>query len=270
MMMINVMRAFVLSFLLSGRSASRLRKTPIEIARRDSVQKAGQRIYYDPKTPSWHFWWYSYPNWEPNSFKVFQRFISPETVVLDIGSWIGVTALWEGYVAKKVIALEPIPKAFGELKANLQMNPELSGRVEIMNRAMGAEDGHKEMTNGGNSMDRIASLIDVPIISISTLRKIHPELESIGFVKIDTEGYERVIVPALGNFFKQKRPVALISLHENIIGHAEVQSTVDNLANIFPFLYEIDMVTPFNCSRTNYTYGDHNGADVVGTWAPLH
>eukprot|EP00746_Dinoflagellata_sp_MGD_P116592 gnl/MRDRNA2_/MRDRNA2_52421_c0_seq1.p1 gnl/MRDRNA2_/MRDRNA2_52421_c0~~gnl/MRDRNA2_/MRDRNA2_52421_c0_seq1.p1 ORF type:complete len:269 (+),score=42.22 gnl/MRDRNA2_/MRDRNA2_52421_c0_seq1:49-855(+) len=268
-MMIKVL-APLFHFLSLCGSTSRLRQTPIDISRRASVQKAGQRIYYDPEAATSWFWWHDYPEWEPNSFKVFQRFISPETVVLDIGSWIGLTALWEGYVAKKVIALEPIPKAFMELKMNLQMNPELAGRVEIINQAMGAEDGHKEMTNHGNSIDRIASLIDVPIISINTLREKHPELESIGFVKIDTEGYERVIVPALEKFFKQKRPIAFISLHENIIGHAEVQSTVDNLANIFPFLYEIDMVTPFNCNRTHYTYGDHRGADIIGTWAPLH
>lgn len=270
--MAGLLQTLVIALLLADKAAA---LKSVKVQRRSSagpasVEKAGHKIYYDPQTSNANFWRSTYTNWEGNTFKVFQRFIGPETVVLDIGSWIGVTALWEGQIAKSVVALEPTPKAFAELKANLAMNPELAGRVKIINKAMGSDDGRKEMTNRGDSMDRLTSFIEVPVISVNTLVAAHPELQNVGFVKIDTEGYEKVIVPALEQFLKEKKPVAFVSLHQTFIGHAEVQSVVDKLADTFPYLYEIDMKTPFNRNRKAYTDGDHGGVDVICTWAPLH
>merc|ERR1719245_2421497 len=111
--------------------------------------------------------------------------------------------------------------------------------------------------------------IPVQVVSINSLRKEYPELENTGFVKIDTEGYERIIVPALEKFLKEKKPVTFISLHEIFAGHEAIQSTVDKLSEIFPYLYEADMKTPFNAARDSYTDGDHYGVDVLCTWEKL-
>merc|ERR1719359_2769152 len=124
------------------------------------------------------------------------------------------------------------------------------------------------MSNAGNSVDRI-SLIDVRAVTIGTLLTEYPMLRETGFVKIDTEGYERVIVPALANFFKATKPVAYVSLHPMFISHSQVQAVVDELKSTFPYLYEVDMKTPFNTQRSAYTHGDHGGADVLCTWVPL-
>ena len=138
------------------------------------------------------------------------------------------------------------------------------------------------MTNDDHAMDQIQAASSVPadgiqaarsipvqVTSIDSLRKEYPELENTGFVKIDTEGYERVIVPALEQFFKEKKPVTFISLHEWIAGHEAIQPTVDKLTEIFPYLYEADMVTPFNAARESYVDGDHGGVDVLCTWERL-
>lgn len=229
--------------------------------------KAGVEVHFDP-AQSWTHWWRSeYAGWEIGTFNVFQHF-ARDKVVLDIGAWIGPTALWAGHVAKHVVALEPTTTAFGEFAANLAANPELKGKVELVNAALDAQDRTATMSNAGNSVDRI-SLIDVRAVTISTLLKEHPRLRETGFVKIDTEGYERVIVPALESFFKEKTPVAYVSLHPMFISHSQVQAVVDKLKVIFPYLYEVDMKTPFNTQRPTYTYGDHGGADVLCTWVPL-
>mmetsp|Transcript_148528 Transcript_148528/g.475469 ORF Transcript_148528/g.475469 Transcript_148528/m.475469 type:complete len:150 (-) Transcript_148528:573-1022(-) len=143
--------------------------------------------------------------------------------------------------------------------------------------AMNDKDGVVQISNRGDSMDQVVSSASAPgtdlirtrSVSIGTLRKEHPELEGVGFVKIDTEGYERVIVPALRDFFIEKRPVALVSLHPMFISHSDVQGVVDVLKSTFPYLYEVDMRTPFLTNRTAYTYGDHGGADVLCTWEPV-
>lgn len=232
------------------------------------VLKNGVEIHYDVSQP-WSYWYRdSYAAWEIGTFNVFNSFIK-DKVVLDIGAWIGPTALFAGHLAKKVVALEPTTAAFSEFAANLAVNPELKGKVVAVNAALDSQDRTAQMTNVGNSVDKITSLIDVRALTIGTLVKEYPELQHTGFVKIDTEGYERVIVPALADFFKEKKPMAYVSLHPMFISHSQVQGVVDKLKATFPYLYEVDMKTPFNTQRAAYNYGDHGGADVLCTWAPL-
>mmetsp|Transcript_52176 Transcript_52176/g.96086 ORF Transcript_52176/g.96086 Transcript_52176/m.96086 type:complete len:158 (-) Transcript_52176:102-575(-) len=154
--------------------------------------------------------------------------------------------------------------------------------------ALGSQEMYANMTNNGDSMDRLKSSSsflsksgstrfniaadlgpDVHVITIDALRKQQPQLEETSFVKIDTEGYEHVIIPALQGFFKEKKPSVLVSLHPMFISHKMVQGVVDSLKETFPYLYEVDMRTPFNTARESYTYGDHGGADVIGTWSSL-
>lgn len=66
-----------------------------------------------------------------------------------------------------------------------------------------------------------------------------PGIREVSFVKIDTEGHEEVIVPALESFFRQKRPTVLVSLHPMFLGHRRVQKVVQLLQRIFPYLYEV-------------------------------
>lgn len=237
------------------------------------VNKSGLTIFYDGRQPGANRrFWRGYPGWERKTFRVFKRFV-PGKIVLDIGAWIGPTCIWEAQLATMVVALEPTKSSFRQLAANINANPSVNNKLVALNAAMDVQDGKVMISNRGNSMDRIGvsgpRSIETVAVSISSLRGWYPQLEQTGFVKIDTEGYERVLVPALEDFFREKRPVVYVSLHPMFISHAHVQSTVDKLADIFPHLYEADMVTPFNTKRNAYTRGDHGGADVLCVWQPL-
>merc|ERR1711933_668623 len=81
------------------------------------------------------------------------------------------------------------------------------------------------------------SLSPINCISIQTLLHQHPELEDVAFVKMDVEGHEKVLVSALADFFKRKRPVVLVSLHPDVIGgYAGTRALVEAMHSIFPFL----------------------------------
>lgn len=232
-----------------------------------SVTKLGVTVSYDTKQPTANFWQNDWGTWEPGTFKVFQR-LQKGKVVLDVGGWIGTTALWSEYVAKEVFVMEPNPASFREIEANLRCNKGAPGKVVPINAGLGSEDSAASFTMSGDT-SHINSFIDVRVVSIETLRQEYPELEKTGFVKIDTEGFERFIVPALQGFFKEKKPSTFVSLHPMFIGHSEVQRVVDVLQDTFPYLYEVDMKTPFNASRASYTDGDHGGVDVVAVWEKL-
>lgn len=242
------------------------------------VEKLGHKVFYDPTAHPGYVWWWreNFATYEPATYNIFNRFMNNDTIVLDVGAWIGLTALWEGYAAKEVFALEPTRTAFKELERHLHANPAIVSRVKIINAALGAADDVKLVTDNGNAMDKIQDAaaakpgsIPVKMVSIESLCEEYPELRRTGFVKIDTEGYERVIVPALEAFLRETRPVAFVSLHEFYVGHDAIQSTVDKLSEIFPYLYEADMKTPFDAARESYDDGDHGGVDVLCTWEKL-
>ena len=65
------------------------------------------------------------------------------------------------------------------------------------------------------------SFTTVRALTIDTLVKEYPVLRQVLFVKIDTEGYEGVIVPAMENFLREHRPVVLVSLHPLCFQHNE-------------------------------------------------
>jgi len=249
-----------------------------------TLQKEGYAINYAWQQPSCGFYRDDYTTWEPETFNVFHK-LATDKVVLDIGAWVGPTALWLANAGKKVFALEPTQTAFAEMCSNYKVNPHLKDKLVAVNAALDSHDRVTEMTNRGNSADALVEeghnmnassgltiateKINVQTLTIESLEQRYPEISEAAFVKMDTEGYERVLVPAMENFFKAKKPNAYISLHPQYNSKEVVQGTVDKLKEIFPYLYEADMKTPFRTDRENYRYGDHSGADVVCTWEPM-
>ena len=45
--------------------------------------------------------------WEPDSFALIDRFVTPGTTFVDIGAWIGPLTLYAASVACEVLAIEP-------------------------------------------------------------------------------------------------------------------------------------------------------------------
>ncbi len=55
--------------------------------------------------------------WEANTFATLARNLDSDTVLIDIGAWIGVTPMWSAQIARKVVAVDPDPKCAAILKA---------------------------------------------------------------------------------------------------------------------------------------------------------
>lgn len=60
--------------------------------------------------------------WEPETFAIPDRCTTKESLFLDIGSWIGATALYGVQRANRCLAFEPDPVAFADLKQNVATN----------------------------------------------------------------------------------------------------------------------------------------------------
>ncbi|CAE7898549.1 unnamed protein product, partial [Symbiodinium necroappetens] len=242
------------------------------------VEKHGYPVFFDALTTKAGWFRSGYRAWEPLTFRIFQRFATGQ-IVLDVGAWVGATVIWEANVAEHVFAIEPTPVSGCQLLANLNVNPpRVSRRVTLIRGALHNETGSVVILNRReDSNNRIYAgparplMTSVPSFTIEALLLKYPRLRRVSFIKIDTEGHERVLVPAMRSFLKKQKPVVLVSLHPIYIGDRLVRRVVNALNEIFPYIYDSDMKTPFNIRRFTF-FGspeDHYGTELLGTWHPL-
>lgn len=155
--------------------------------------------------------------WEADTMAVFRDVLSAKkaaaqqsggkAVLIDFGSWIGVTGLYGSLWADDVYMLEPDPRAFSEAWANVRLNPELARKVRVFHHCISTTSETVTMSGTlGSSMSRVGSdhgagfhtTWEVSCSSLPdfvTAAGIQPP--DIALIKIDTEGAELRILPAL-------------------------------------------------------------------------
>ena len=65
------------------------------------------------------------PEWEASTFKTFFKYIDGDTIVIDFGTWIGVTILYGVQFADSAYGVEGDPAAYAELEMNIRSKPSL-------------------------------------------------------------------------------------------------------------------------------------------------
>lgn len=157
--------------------------------------------------------------WEPETFRFIRDNCAPGTMFIDIGAWIGLMTLYAFRTGAQVIAFEPDPIAFGELRANLAAN-DVSG-PQLLNRAVGRAPGQLSLyTNGrlGNSttsavrIDDTQDHIQVEITPLAEIAAMVPEATK-AVIKIDIEGFEYEIFDEIVRCFGTRKFKIHLSLH---------------------------------------------------------
>jgi len=69
-----------------------------------------------------NFWEHIYTNWERDTFEIFDKFLDKSKVFIDIGGWIGTTAMYGSRKSKYVYSIEADTKSFNDLSTNLKNN----------------------------------------------------------------------------------------------------------------------------------------------------
>jgi FkbM family methyltransferase len=126
--------------------------------------------------------------------------------VLDIGAFVGDTALYYAKRGAFVVAVEPLPNNYKTMMKNLGLNPDLKPRIMPINAAVAGEDGFMDFKYSGR-IDGGASAYTtsrftarVRSMKLSTLIK---ELEGMGIdinqfkvrvLKADCKGCEYEVV----------------------------------------------------------------------------
>jgi FkbM family methyltransferase len=139
--------------------------------------------------------------------------LTRNTKFLDIGAWIGPTGLTAAAIGARVVAFEPDPVAYKHLLANIALNPELAGQIEVHNAAAWISDGQRRLGSGrfgfGDSMSSFATESENGVIVQTVdVAKLHGD-----FVKIDVEGAEYDIIPRAASTLLKNRPPLLLATH---------------------------------------------------------
>lgn len=199
--------------------------------------------------------------WEPSIFHVLEYYQNKKKDYLDIGSWIGGTAIIASKLFNKVYAIEPDPIAHNRLKDNITTNKKnnIIAIKECLSNKVGEIEfgGNGPLGNSESSMlvsnddflsfesrsknfwkNKHHSKVLVKTLDFKGLiKKYKINLKNVSLVKIDIEGGEKIIIPHINKFLSMYLPVVYLELHHMYLRKSEIEMILDRLLNIYKKCY---------------------------------
>ncbi|WP_136799149.1 FkbM family methyltransferase [Desulfosediminicola ganghwensis] len=205
---------------------------------------AGRQLRCDPDHISF---WSKVDNgsWEPQTFTVLDSILAPGGIHLDVGAWIGPTVLHAAHCSKKVFCFEPDKVAYMYLLANLKLNK--LDNVIPFNMAVAEKSSISRMASPrGKRGDSMTSLLypdgkagmEVVVIAWQQWLELvgRPVFTSI---KMDVEGGEFTLLPAMKSYLQQQKPALYLSLHPHLLPVDKRQQQMTAMVDLLSPLYEL-------------------------------
>lgn len=182
--------------------------------------------------------------YEPELVATCLKHMAPGRDAIDIGANIGLyTVLFaKSLRGRRILSVEPIPDAVSRLRRNIQLNgihnsvivfagaaADHSGAIEINTIA----EREEYSSVGAMAHPSIAGAtyltITVPCSSIDALT-VNNDLDP-GFIKIDVEGMEHMVLNGMRQVLKRNRPVVLSELSDPLL--RKNGSSAESIINFF-------------------------------------
>lgn len=166
--------------------------------------------------------------WEPETLEAIAGLCRPGVAFLDIGAWVGPTALFAAACGAAVTAVEADPRALELLRGNVAANPSLAPRIAILAGAAAPEAGTVRIgapRKPGDSMTSVLvggtpHVFDVPALPPSSLIGAVPPARTGLVVKIDIEGAEYGLIPALAPALPADTTALLVAFHPRLLARS--------------------------------------------------
>jgi len=91
-------------------------------------------IENNENNPNLNFWKNIYSYWENETFEIFDKYLSKDKIFIDIGGWIGTTAMYSSRKSKHVYSIEADNNSFNDMKINLKTN--CKNNYTLINKAI--------------------------------------------------------------------------------------------------------------------------------------
>jgi FkbM family methyltransferase len=188
------------------------------------------------------FFWRGFGDaWESESLSLWVRLCEGAGTILDVGACEGVYALAAKAVnpEARVLAFEPLPEAFAQLKKNLAFNP---GVVEAYQLALsdsaGVLDFYYEGPDGGmggtmsaRNGAHLPARTQVQTARFDDFSKEHG-LGHVDLIKIDVEHHEAEVLRGMAETIERSRPSMIIELLT-----PETAQAVEDIVTSLGYLY---------------------------------
>lgn len=183
--------------------------------------------------------------WEPDTFKVLGEYLSPGSVVCDIGAWIGPTVLYAASRCSKVFCFEPDNVAYHYLLWNLRLNQ--LDNVLPFNIALASEDGLQKISSFGSRLgDTRSSLlnpkqedqVDVLCLTWDSWQRFASP-GRVDFIKMDIEGGEFSLLPSMKDYLAEEKPTLYLSTHAMFLPENQSQAGMKGLRSILEDVYSV-------------------------------
>jgi len=185
-------------------------------------------------------WWKKVNSgkWEEHTFEVFDRYLDKKSSFIDIGAWIGPTTLYASHLSQFCFSIEPDPVSYKELEENVSLNPGIKNKIKLYNFCIGdkcskVKFGNKYKFGNSSSSILFGGLKDSIYVNSVTLQKFiqTEKIDNCNFIKMDIEGGEVIVLPAIKKYLEKNVPSLYISLHPHYFTSHEKDSklVVDSL-----------------------------------------
>lgn len=204
--------------------------------------------------------------WENHTLDIIEAFANKEHILLDIGAWNGITTLYAASDYKKVVAVEADPKAIEKFKKNVGANDFTN--IILIDKAISDRNGFAEFGgNGGFGNSESTLLVSdenfvksggektrgVSIDSEEYRGKKKTQVETIepsfilqyltdpvGLIKMDIEGGEKIVIPAMIDMLTNLRSPLLLSLHWVYLKNQDIDNILNDLFKIYEVCTPVD------------------------------
>lgn len=175
-------------------------------------------------TDPWFWRGVTQGTWEASTFAAINSQIDADTTFLDFGAWIGAITLYAASKARQVIAFEPDPIAAGRLRDNVALNPQLAEKIVVEERAVSPQSGAVAMGAVGQQGDSMSSVLRANspiawkaegITPAAIAQRFPPDAPLL--IKIDIEGGEYQLAPALGPLLSRPKVAVLMAFHPHVV-----------------------------------------------------
>ena len=188
--------------------------------------------------------------WEPETFKIIEKFCSKHHAFIDMGAWIGPTTLFGACIANQVYAVEPDPVAIAALKENMALNKELAAKITLFEGCISDSTGSMAIGNQTQFGNSETSLLYPNAGRRHTVNSLtFPDfvsrygIQHCSLVKMDVEGAEIFILPSMIDFLKQSKPTVFISFHRPMYGERGdefLEIAFDILSGLYNNVYAVE------------------------------
>lgn len=180
----------------------------------DIAKQMGNAIY-----------WRGAHDWAP--IFVLEKFLKAGDTFIDVGANQGEYSLWAARKVGdqgKVVAFEPMPQLFGQLKENILLNKSFQKSVTPVQLGLSDKKGEvilyasedsNEGTNTIFNTDKFS--IELGKIQLDTLDQQLKELNlnEVNFLKVDVEGAELQVLRGALDTLKKHRPTLLLEINKD-------------------------------------------------------